>query len=48
MSQTLASITYQNLFLLYPKLSSTAKTAEIGLYEIYNLKVEVVPLNKIS
>jgi preprotein translocase subunit SecA len=51
MSQTLASITYQNLFLLYPKLSGmtgTAKTAETELYEIYNLKVEVVPPNKIS
>ena len=38
MNQTIASITYQNLFLLYPKLAGmtgTAKTAEIELDEIY-------------
>jgi preprotein translocase subunit SecA len=49
MNQTLASITYQNLFLLYPKLSGmtgTAKTAEIELEEIYNLKVQPIPTEK--
>jgi len=49
MNQTLASITYQNLFLLYPKLSGmtgTAKTAEIELEEIYNLKVQSIPTAK--
>ena len=49
MNQTIASITYQNLFLLYPKLSGmtgTAKTAEIELDEIYNLEVEVLPTSK--
>ena len=41
-SQTLASITYQNLFLLYDKLSGmtgTAKTEELEFEKIYNLKV---------
>ena len=49
MNQTIASITYQNLFLLYPKLAGmtgTAKTAEIELDEIYNLEVEVLPTAK--
>ena len=49
MNQTIASITYQNLFLLYPKLSGmtgTAKTAEIELDEIYNLEVEVLQTAK--
>ena len=38
-SETLASITYQNFFLLYPKLAGmtgTAKTAEVELEKIYN------------
>jgi preprotein translocase subunit SecA len=45
-SQTIASITYQNFFLLYPKLSGmtgTAKTAEIEFKKIYNLTVEEIP-----
>ena len=49
MNQTIASITYQNLFLLYPKLAGmtgTAKTAEIELDEIYNLEVEVLKTAK--
>jgi len=49
MNQTIASITYQNLFLLYPKLggmTGTAKTAEIELEEIYNLEVEVLQTAK--
>lgn len=48
-SQTLASITYQNLFLLYEKLSGmtgTAKTEEVELENIYNLKVVQVPTHK--
>ncbi|CCP38227.1 preprotein translocase subunit A (plastid) [Chondrus crispus] len=47
---TLASITYQNLFLLYKKLSGmtgTAKTEETELDRIYQLEVEEIPTNKI-
>jgi preprotein translocase subunit SecA len=45
-SETVASITYQNFFLLYPKLSGmtgTAKTAELEFEKIYNLNVEEIP-----
>nr|YP_009294486.1 preprotein translocase subunit SecA [Asparagopsis taxiformis]AOM65969.1 preprotein translocase subunit SecA [Asparagopsis taxiformis] len=48
-NQTLASITYQNLFLLYKKLSGmtgTAKTEETELDKIYKLEVIKVPTNK--
>jgi preprotein translocase subunit SecA len=48
-NQTLASITYQNFFLLYPKLSGmtgTAKTAESEFEKIYNLSVTVIPTNR--
>lgn len=48
-TQTLASITYQNFFLLYPKLSGmtgTAKTEASELDKIYNLEVLSVPTNK--
>lgn len=48
-SQTLASITYQNLFLLYEKLSGmtgTSKTEEVEFEKIYNLKVVQVPTNR--
>ena len=48
-SQTLASITYQNFFLLYPKLSGmtgTAKTEEAELSKIYGLEVTCVPTHK--
>ena len=48
-SQTLASITYQNLFLLYSKLSGmtgTAKTEELEFEKIYNLQVIPVPTNR--
>ena len=48
-SQTLASISYQNLFLLYEKLSGmtgTAKTEEAEFEKIYNLNVIQVPTNK--
>ncbi len=50
-SQTLATITYQNLFLLYPKLggmTGTAKTEEAELEKIYKLEVTVVPTNRVS
>ena len=49
-NKTLASITYQNLFLLYKKLSGmtgTAKTEETELDKIYNLPVITIPTNKI-
>jgi len=49
-SQTLASISYQNLFLLYEKLSGmtgTAKTEEGEFEKIYNLNVVPVPTNKV-
>jgi preprotein translocase subunit SecA len=45
-SETVAAITYQNFFLLYPKLSGmtgTGKTAEIEFEKIYNLSVETIP-----
>nr|QXV92903.1 subunit A of preprotein-translocase [Nitzschia anatoliensis] len=45
-TETAASITYQNFFLLYPKLSGmtgTGKTAEIEFEKIYNLSVEEIP-----
>ena len=48
-SQTLASISYQNLFLLYEKLSGmtgTAKTEEAEFEKIYNLNVIQIPTNK--
>ena len=48
-TQTLASITFQNLFRLYPKLSGmtgTAMTEEAEFGKIYNLEVTVVPTNK--
>lgn len=47
-TETVASITYQNFFLLYPKLSGmtgTAKTAELEFEKIYNLPVEEVFTN---
>ncbi len=48
-TQTLATITYQNLFLLYPKLggmTGTAKTEEVELEKIYKLEVTVIPTNR--
>jgi preprotein translocase subunit SecA len=48
-TQTLASITFQNLFRLYPKLSGmtgTAKTEEPEFIKIYNLEVSLIPTNK--
>ena len=48
-TQSVASITYQNFFLLYPKLSGmtgTGKTAEIEFEKIYNLSVNEIPTAK--
>ena len=48
-SRTLATITFQNLFRMYDKLSGmtgTAKTEEEEFYKIYALEVVVVPTNK--
>ncbi|MCT7948573.1 preprotein translocase subunit SecA [Ancylothrix sp. C2] len=48
-TQTLATITYQNFFLLYPKLSGmtgTAKTEEAEFEKIYSLEVTGVPTNR--
>ena len=48
-TETVAAITYQNFFLLYPKLSGmtgTGKTAEIEFEKIYNLSVEQIPTAK--
>ena len=48
-SQTLASITYQNLFLLYKTLSGmtgTAKTEEGEFARIYNLDVVTIPTHR--
>ncbi len=48
-TQTLASITFQNLFRLYPRLSGmtgTAMTEEAEFGKIYNLEVTAIPTNK--
>jgi len=48
-TQTLASITYQNFFLLYPRLSGmtgTAKTEEVEFEKTYKLQTTVVPTNQ--
>jgi len=48
-TQTLATITYQNFFLLYPKLAGmtgTAKTEEAEFERIYKLEVTVIPPNR--
>ena len=48
-NQTLASITFQNYFRLYPKLSGMTGTADTEAYEfqsIYNLEVIVIPTHK--
>lgn len=50
-TQTLASITYQNFFLLYPKLSGmtgTAKTEETEFEKVYKLQVTIIPTNRPS
>ena len=48
-NQTLASITFQNFFRLYEKLSGMTGTADTEAYElqsIYGLEVVVIPTNK--
>jgi len=48
-NQTLASITFQNLFRLYPKLSGMTGTADTEAFEfqqIYGLEVVVIPTNE--
>ncbi len=48
-NQTLASITFQNYFRLYDKLSGmtgTADTEAPELMQIYNLEVVIIPTNK--
>ncbi len=48
-NQTLASITFQNYFRLYEKLSGMTGTADTEAYEfqqIYGLEVVVIPTNK--
>ncbi|MBK5968220.1 MULTISPECIES: preprotein translocase subunit SecA [Thiorhodovibrio] len=47
-NQTLASITFQNLFRLYPKLAGMTGTADTEAFEfqqIYGLEVVVIPTN---
>ena len=49
-NQTLASITYQNYFRLYKKLSGmtgTAITEAEEFYDIYKLNVVSIPTNKL-
>ena len=48
-NQTLASITFQNFFRLYEKLSGMTGTADTEAFEfqqIYNLEVVVIPTNR--
>jgi preprotein translocase subunit SecA len=48
-NQTLASITFQNLFRMYTKLSGMTGTADTEAYEfesIYGLEVVVIPTNR--
>jgi preprotein translocase subunit SecA len=50
-NQTLASITFQNYFRLYKKLSGMTGTADTEAYEfqeIYGLETTVIPPNRIS
>lgn len=47
-NQTLATITFQNYFRMYPKLSGmtgTAETEAVEFKKIYNLDVTVIPTN---
>ncbi len=49
-TQTLASITYQNFFLLYPRLSGmtgTAKTEEVEFEKTYKLQTTAIPTNRV-
>jgi preprotein translocase subunit SecA len=47
-NQTLASITFQNYFRMYPKLSGmtgTAATEATEFHEIYKMNVVTIPTN---
>src|SRR3546814_1537719 len=47
-NQTLASITFQNYFRMYPKLSGmtgTASTEAAEFYDIYKMNVVTIPTN---
>ncbi len=48
-SRTIATITYQNFFRMYPKLAGmtgTAATSAEEFHKVYNLEVVVIPTNK--
>src|SRR3546814_3891418 len=48
-NQTLASITFQNYFRMYPKLSGmtgTAATEAAEFFEIYKMNVVTIPTNR--
>jgi len=48
-TETVAAITYQNFFLLYPKLSGmtgTGKTTEVEFEKIYKLSVDEIPTSR--
>ena len=48
-NQTMASITFQNYFRMYPKLSGmtgTAETEAAEFFEIYKMNVVTIPTNK--
>ncbi len=48
-NQTLATITFQNLFRMYKKLAGmtgTAETEAVEMKKIYNLEVSVIPTNR--
>ncbi len=48
-SKTVASITFQNYFKMYQKLSGmtgTAKTSEEEFYKVYGMEVVIIPTNK--
>jgi len=50
-SRTYASITFQNFFRMYPKLSGmtgTAATSAEEFFKVYGLEVFIVPTNKVS
>ena len=49
-TQTLASITYQNFFLLYSRLAGmtgTAKTEEVEFEKTYKLETAIIPTNRV-
>ena len=48
-SKTVASITFQNYFKMYQKISGmtgTAKTSEEEFYKVYGMEVVIIPTNK--